>query len=75
MLFVNVDINDKEILGISSFPKSVTGNNLRNARELRLIIFPDKVINDKNSSLLTMQWGQTVAHDMSLTSGVPQTSK
>lgn len=53
--------------GKSSTPTSINGNKLRGARDVSLTVFGDTVIADPILTLINMQWGQIVAHDMSLT--------
>lgn len=57
--------------GISSLPISSTGKPLVSARQIRLSVFTNKEINDQKYTLLTMQWGQLIAHDMSLAAPPP----
>ncbi|CAH4030012.1 unnamed protein product [Pieris brassicae] len=57
--------------GISKLPVSSTGDDLPNVREISTAAFPDKLVEDPKWNLNAQQWGQFVAHDMSLTaSGV-----
>lgn len=46
-----------------------------NPRDVSLRVSPDVLIEDPIWTMTAMQWGQIVAHDMSLTAGVPQTGK
>lgn len=52
--------------GIHRPPKSVGGGYLKNAREIRLSIFPDKDVPHERNTIVIMQWGQFVAHDTAL---------
>ena len=49
-------------------PVSKNGAPLPLAREVSRIIFPPSDIKDEKWTLATMQWGQIIAHDMSLRS-------
>ncbi|GBP47660.1 Peroxidase [Eumeta japonica] len=53
--------------GKHALPKSSSGKPLPNARLISCELFPPKEINDPEYTLLTMQFGQFVTHDMSLT--------
>ncbi|CAH4030014.1 unnamed protein product [Pieris brassicae] len=61
--------------GISQLPKSVTGEELPNAREISITAFPDKPLIDPKWNLNAQQWGQIITHDMSLTAGNPQSHR
>ncbi|CAG9787205.1 unnamed protein product [Diatraea saccharalis] len=61
--------------GISSIPRAASGAELPNAREISLRFFQDRQLIDPIWTLVTMQWGQIITHDMSLTAGVAQTHK
>ncbi|XP_075975930.1 peroxidase-like [Anticarsia gemmatalis] len=58
--------------GVSAMARSASGRPLPNARELSLVLFPDKHLVDPVWNLNTQQWGQIITHDMSLSAGVPQ---
>ncbi|CAH1100323.1 unnamed protein product [Psylliodes chrysocephalus] len=51
----------------NSIRSAVSGNPLPNARLLSQNIFTDKSVPDKEHTLVLMQYGQYVAHDMSFT--------
>ncbi|XP_047531576.1 peroxidase isoform X1 [Vanessa atalanta] len=61
--------------GVSSFPTSVTGKDLPNARVISSFLFPDKKLVDPIWNLNAQQWGQIITHDMSLTAGIAQSHK
>ncbi|KOB79394.1 U4/U6 small nuclear ribonucleoprotein Prp3 [Operophtera brumata] len=44
-----------------------------NPRDISLKVFPDVIVKDSSWNVITLQWGQVVAHDMSFTADVPQT--
>lgn len=52
--------------GINEPKRSVSGKELPNPRLLRTHLFPAGDFNDKDRSLMYMQFGQTVAHDTAL---------
>ncbi|XP_037296938.1 peroxidase [Manduca sexta] len=58
---------------ISSMPTTKSGCPLMSTREISLLTVKDKPIVDTDVSLTAMQFGQLVAHDMSLTAGVLRT--
>ncbi|KAL1132705.1 hypothetical protein AAG570_010657, partial [Ranatra chinensis] len=58
--------------GIHKPPVSVTGRNLPSTRLLSIILFPDVPISDPFFTLIAMQWGQIVTHDMSMAMGTTQ---
>ncbi|GBP47659.1 Peroxidase [Eumeta japonica] len=60
--------------GKHELPKSSSGKPLPNARLISRELFPPKEINDPEYTLLTMQFGQFVTHDMSLTADILQIS-
>lgn len=62
-------------LGISQFPRAVSGNELPNPRSISTLLFPDKNLIDPIWNLNAQQWGQIITHDMSLTAGVAQSRK
>jgi peroxidase len=56
-----------------SLPTKATGDeDLPNARELSLLMFGENVIPDDKLTLVTMQFGQFVAHDLSFAAGSRQ---
>ncbi|KAJ1520516.1 hypothetical protein ONE63_003639 [Megalurothrips usitatus] len=58
--------------GVHAPAISVTGQPLPSARAISVVLFPDVPINDKRWTLLTMQWGQIMTHDMSMAMGNTQ---
>lgn len=58
--------------GVHAPPISVTGQPLPSARAVSVVLFPDVDIKDKRWTLLTMQWGQIITHDMSMAMGNTQ---
>lgn len=52
--------------GINSVAKSVTGKELPSSRVISTTIFNDKDIPDPRFTIVMMQFGQFVAHDMSM---------
>ncbi|XP_074040199.1 peroxidase [Leptinotarsa decemlineata] len=50
-----------------------SGRDLPLARSVSLLLYPDIPVEDPLFTLLAMQFGQIVTHDMSMTAGVPQT--
>lgn len=62
------------ILGIRAPTRSITGTDLPLARAVSYTMFPNRDINDKIWSLLSMQYGQIMAHDMGLIDGTTQSS-
>ncbi|GAB0096538.1 Peroxidase [Sergentomyia squamirostris] len=61
--------------GIHSPTLSVTGQELPNARLISLNVFGERDIPDPKFTLLNMQWGQIMTHDMSLQFGGSQAFK
>ncbi|GBP47663.1 Peroxidase [Eumeta japonica] len=61
--------------GVYAMPRSVSGGELPNPRQLSLLLFPDRQLVDPVWTLNTQQWGQIITHDMSLTAGVAQSHK
>ncbi|XP_037896424.1 peroxidase [Glossina fuscipes] len=51
--------------GIHAPTRSVTGSLLPNARRLSLSLYGESTMADSFRTLMTMQWGQLVAHDLS----------
>ncbi|CAG4970316.1 unnamed protein product [Parnassius apollo] len=52
--------------GVHQFPETSENKQLPNPRAISLLLFPYKNIIDYKWNLNTMQWGQIIAHDMSL---------
>ncbi|KAM7359833.1 peroxidase isoform 2-T4 [Cochliomyia hominivorax] len=61
--------------GISAPTRSVTGQELPNARLVSLVIFGEMDVPDPNFTLVNMQWGQIITHDMSMQAGGTQSKK
>ena len=61
--------------GVSQPTVSVTGAALPEVRLLSKSLFPDVPNEDQHSTLVTMQWGQLITHDMSLAAGTTQARK
>ncbi|XP_059610069.1 peroxidase [Phlebotomus argentipes] len=61
--------------GVSSPTLSVTGAELPNARVLSVDVFGERDVPDPKFTLLNMQWGQVITHDMSLQFGGSQAQK
>lgn len=59
--------------GIHIPPTSVTGKKLPGARLTSIVLFPDVPIDDPVWTLISMQWGQIITHDMSMAMGTTQT--
>ncbi|XP_013139449.1 PREDICTED: peroxidase-like [Papilio polytes] len=55
--------------GVNSWPKASDGGELPNTREISMKIFIPKHKVEHKWNLNTQQWGQIVAHDLSLTAG------
>ncbi|XP_049797648.1 peroxidase-like [Schistocerca nitens] len=51
---------------------SVTGHSLPPARTVSWVLFPDNPIHDPIWTLVAMQWGQIMTHDMSMAAGTSQ---
>ncbi|XP_032681178.1 peroxidase-like [Odontomachus brunneus] len=60
--------------GIRAPSKSVTGANLPSARTVSYMMFPNLNIDDRTWSLVAMQYGQVITHDMGLNDGVTQST-
>lgn len=60
--------------GVSSPPVSVTGQPLPNARLVSLVVFGELDVPDPDYTLINMQWGQIMTHDMSMQAGGTQSS-
>uniref|UniRef100_A0A182KC14 Heme peroxidase 1 n=1 Tax=Anopheles christyi TaxID=43041 RepID=A0A182KC14_9DIPT len=67
--FVRI-VNPKYADGRSSPPVATDGSELPNPRLLSVEVFQEGVQNSPQFSLVNMQFGQIVAHDMALTRGV-----
>ncbi|XP_061391455.1 peroxidase [Musca vetustissima] len=61
--------------GISSPTASVTGQELPSARLVSLVIFGEMDVPDPEFTLINMQWGQIMTHDMSMQAGGTQSKK
>nr|XP_023017889.1 peroxidase-like [Leptinotarsa decemlineata] len=59
--------------GISNPRLAKSGRDLPLARSVSLLLYPDIPVEDPLFTLLAMQFGQIITHDMSMTAGVPQT--
>lgn len=60
--------------GFSSPTTSITGGELPNARLISLIVFGEEDVPDPQFTLVNMQWGQIITHDMSMIAGTTQAS-
>lgn len=54
---------------------SVLGNPLPGARLVSIALYPDVPVQDPIWTLIAMQYGQIITHDMSMIAGSTQTSK
>lgn len=61
--------------GVHAPPISVTGQPLPSARAVSAVLFPDIDVKDRRWTLVTMQWGQIITHDMSMAMGNTQASE
>lgn len=61
--------------GISSPTNSITGQDLPNARLVSLIVFGEEDIPDPQYTIVNMQWGQIMTHDMSMQAGGTQSRR
>lgn len=61
--------------GVSAPTRSVTGNELPNARQLSVDVFGEQKLPDPQFTLINMQWGQIITHDMSMQAGGTQSSR
>lgn len=52
--------------GVSTPTRSVTGEELPNARRISVDVFGERDVPDPKYTILNMQWGQVMTHDMSL---------
>ena len=50
--------------GISAVPVSITGEPLPNSRLISLVVFGEMDVPDPDYTLINMQWGQIMTHDM-----------
>lgn len=60
--------------GFSSPTLAVSGDELPSARLTSNKVFTELSVLDQNLTLLNMQWGQSVSHDMSLLAGSTSSS-
>lgn len=60
--------------GYSAPTLSITGQDLPNSRVVSLLAFGEEDIPDPQFTLVNMQWGQIVTHDMSMQAGSTQSS-
>ncbi|KAK9306660.1 hypothetical protein QLX08_002738 [Tetragonisca angustula] len=60
--------------GLNSPPNSVTGSELPLSRLVSYTLFPDNDVDDPIWTLVAMQYGQIITHDMSLAAGNSQSS-
>ncbi|XP_053970061.1 peroxidase isoform X2 [Anastrepha ludens] len=58
--------------GISSPTRAITGAELPNARLVSLVVFNELDVPDPEYTLVNMQWGQIMTHDMSMQAGGTQ---
>lgn len=61
--------------GYSSPTISITGQELPNSRLVSLVAFGEADVADPQFTLVNMQWGQIMTHDMSMLAGSTQSSK
>ncbi|XP_055378911.1 peroxidase-like [Condylostylus longicornis] len=61
--------------GQSTPTRSVTGEDLPNARLVSLVVFGEEDVPDPEFTLHNMQWGQIITHDMSMQAGGTQSKK
>ncbi|XP_058980010.1 peroxidase [Musca domestica] len=61
--------------GVSAPTASVTGQDLPSARLVSLVIFGEMDVPDPEYTLINMQWGQIMTHDMSMQAGGTQSKK
>lgn len=61
--------------GVSAPTVSVTGEDLPNSRLVSLVVFGEEDVPDPEFTLVNMQWGQIITHDMSMQAGGTQSSK
>lgn len=60
---------------ISSPTNSITGQDLPNARLVSLIVFGEEDVPDPQFTIVNMQWGQIMTHDMSMQAGGTQSRR
>lgn len=65
----------KMFLGISLITNAKSGNELPSPRLLSLILYPDVPVKDPKFTLVAMQYGQIITHDMSMIAGSTQARK
>ena len=56
-------------------PVAQSGNALPLAREISFMLFPDIDVQDRIWTLVAMQWGQVMTHDMAMIDGSTQSSE
>uniref|UniRef100_A0A1A9Z7D9 Peroxidase n=1 Tax=Glossina pallidipes TaxID=7398 RepID=A0A1A9Z7D9_GLOPL len=61
--------------GVSAPTRSITGDELPNARLVSLVVFGEMDVPDPQFTLVNMQWGQVITHDMSMQAGGTQSRK
>lgn len=61
--------------GISSPPTSISGQDLPNSRLVSLVVFGEDDVPDPQFTIVNMQWGQIMTHDMSMQAGGTQSRK
>uniref|UniRef100_A0A1A9W584 Peroxidase n=1 Tax=Glossina brevipalpis TaxID=37001 RepID=A0A1A9W584_9MUSC len=61
--------------GVSSPTRSITGDELPNARLVSLVVFGEMDVPDPQFTLVNMQWGQVITHDMSMQAGGTQSTR
>ncbi|XP_037896461.1 peroxidase [Glossina fuscipes] len=61
--------------GVSAPTRSITGDELPNARLISLVVFGEMDVPDPQFTLVNMQWGQVITHDMSMQAGGTQSRK
>ena len=61
--------------GVSAPTRSITGQELPNARLISVVVFGELDVPDPDFTLVNMQWGQIITHDMSMQAGGTQSSK
>nr|CAD7433459.1 unnamed protein product [Timema monikensis] len=61
--------------GVQDPPVSHSGKPLPGARLVSAVLFPDSDIPDPKWTLIAMQWGQIITHDLSQAAGTTQAIK
>uniref|UniRef100_A0A182JAF1 Heme peroxidase 1 n=1 Tax=Anopheles atroparvus TaxID=41427 RepID=A0A182JAF1_ANOAO len=56
--------------GVSTLARAASGKPMPNARQLSLALFGETEMQDRRNTIINMQFGQLVAHDMSFTADV-----